>query len=103
LSTDPVSWLVVEPGWRVVASDGSDVGSVQSVVGDTGKDIFNGLAVRPGLLKAAKYVPAESVAAITEGRIELSLGPDEFDALDRYEETPPSAEILPPDRTEERR
>jgi uncharacterized protein YrrD len=96
--SDPVSWLVVEAGWRVVASDGSDVGSVQSVVGDTGKDIFNGLAVSPGLLKAAKYVPAERVATITEGQVELSLSSDEFEALDRYEETPPSAEILPPDR-----
>ena len=98
--SDPVSWLVVEPGWRVVVSDGSDVGSVQSVVGDTGKDIFNGLAVSPGLLKSAKYVPAERVGTITEGCVELTLSPDEFDALDRYEETPPSAEILPPDRND---
>jgi uncharacterized protein YrrD len=100
VSADPVSWLVVEPGWEVVAADGSGVGTVRDVVGDTGKDIFNGLSVTPGLLKAAKYVPAERVAAITEGRVELSLGPNEFEALDQYEETPPSAEILPPDRND---
>jgi uncharacterized protein YrrD len=100
MSADPVSWLVVEPGWEVVAADGSAVGTVRDVVGDTGKDIFNGLSVSPGLLKAAKYVPAESVGAITEGRVELTLSPEEFEALGRYEETPPSAEILPPDRND---
>ena len=98
MSTDPVSWLVVEPGWRVAAADGSDLGTVQSVIGDTGTDIFNGLAVTPGLLKHAKYVPAERVGTITEGHVELTLSPEEFDGLDRHEETPPSAEILPPDR-----
>jgi uncharacterized protein YrrD len=98
--SDPVSWLVVEPGWRVVAADGAAVGTVRDVVGDTGKDIFNGLSVSPGLLRAAKYVPAESVAAITEGQVELALSEDEFDALDRHEEAPPSAEILPPDRND---
>ena len=98
--SDPVSWLVVEPGWEVVAADGSGLGTVREVIGDTGKDIFNGLSVTPGLLRAAKYVPAESVGAITEGRVELTLSPEEFDALDRYEETPTSAEILPPDRND---
>jgi uncharacterized protein YrrD len=100
LSADPVSWLVVEPGWRVVSAEGAYVGTVRDVVGDTGKDIFNGLSVAPGLLKAAKYVPAESVGTITEGRVELTLSEDEFDALGRHEEAPPSAEILPPDRSD---
>ena len=96
--SDPVSWLVVEPGWEVVAADGSGVGTVREMIGDTGKDIFNGLSVTPGLLKAAKYVPAESVGPITEVRVELTLSPEQFDALDRYDEPPASAEILPPDR-----
>ena len=100
MSSDPVSWLVVEPGWRVAAADGTDLGAGQSVVGDTGKVIFYGLAVTPGLLKAAKYVPAESVGPIVEGLVELTLSPEEFEALERYEETPPSAEILPPDRND---
>ena len=32
--SDPVSWLLVEPGWKVVASEGSEVGKVDEVVGD---------------------------------------------------------------------
>jgi len=93
---DPVSWLVVEHGWRVVASDGSAVGAVEEVIGDTGKDIFNGLSVSPGLLKRPKYVPAEAVAEIAEGEVRLALSKDEFGQLGEHDEPPASAEILPP-------
>ena len=93
---DPVSWLVVEHGWKVVASDGSAVGTVQEVIGDTGKDIFNGLSVSPGLLKRRKYVPAEHVAEIAEGEVHLGITKDEFERLGEYDEPPASAEILPP-------
>src|SRR5205807_1135112 len=64
VSPDPVSWLLVEHGWTVVAANSAAVGTVQEVIGDTGKDIFNGLSVSPGLLKRPKYVPAEQVAEI---------------------------------------
>ena len=40
---DPVSWYVIEPGWRVEASDGDEVGRIAEVVGDSTKDIFDGL------------------------------------------------------------
>ena len=93
---DPVSWLVVENGWKVVAADGSSVGTVQEVIGDTGKDIFNGLSVSPGLLKRPKYVPAERVAEIAEGEVRLGITEDEFERLGEYDEPPASAEILPP-------
>ena len=93
MSGDPVSWFVIEPGWKVLGRDGEELGTVHEVVGDTGKDIFNGLAVSPGLLKSSKYVPAERVAQIVEGRVELALTGDEFEHLDEHGEQPPSAEI----------
>jgi sporulation protein YlmC with PRC-barrel domain len=89
----PVSWLLIEPGWRVVTSDGADVGKVHEVVGDTGKDIFDGLAVSSGLLGKPRYVPAERVRSITEGHIEVELADPE--QLEEYEEPPPSEEIIP--------
>jgi uncharacterized protein YrrD len=92
-ANDPVSWLLVEPGWSVVASDGTELGRVHDVVGDSAEDIFNGLAVSPGRLKAARYVPAERVASITEGQIRLELTPEEFDRLDEHGEPPPSERI----------
>ena len=96
MSADPVSWLLVEHGWKVVAADDAAVGTVQEVIGDTGKDIFNGLSVTPGLLKRAKYVPAEQVAEIVEGEVHLGITEDEFERLGEYDEPPESAEILPP-------
>ena len=95
--SDPVSWLLVEPGWKVVASDGSEVGKVDEVVGDTGQDIFSGLSVSQGLLRKRRYVPAELVREIVEGEIRLDVDAARVDRLDTYEAPPPSAEILPPD------
>jgi uncharacterized protein YrrD len=68
---DPVSWLVVEPGWRVVDAQGEEIGKVDHVVGDQGTDIFEGIAVRSGILSET-FVPAERVASIVEGEIRLS-------------------------------
>jgi uncharacterized protein YrrD len=84
---------VVESGWKVVGRDGEELGTVHEVVGDTGKDIFNGLAVSPGLLRSSKYVPAERVAQIVDGRVDLDVTADEFERLDEHGEQPPSAEI----------
>lgn len=91
--SDPVSWFVIEKGWTVAGSDGREVGTVDEVIGDSDKDIFNGLAVSPGFLRSPRYVPAERVRTITEGRVELDLGREEFDRLDEHGHVPPSAEI----------
>jgi uncharacterized protein YrrD len=96
VSAEPVSWLVVERGWSVVAADGTALGNVAEVIGDTGKDIFNGLSVSAGLLKRPKYVPAEKVAEIAEGEVRLALTKEQFEQLGEHDEPPESAEILPP-------
>ncbi len=93
MSERPVAWLVIEPGWNVVAADGTEVGRVEEVVGDTGKDIFNGIAVSTGLLGKPKYVPSERVAEIVEGEVRLDLPGDAVDRLDDHDAAPPSTEI----------
>ena len=90
---DPVSWLLIESGWRVAGSDGSDLGKVHEVVGDKSNDIFSGLAVSPGLLRSSRFVPAEQVASITEGHVQVDLTEADFEHLDEQTEVPPSAEI----------
>ena len=97
MSADPVSWLVVEPGWKVVTPDGEEVGRVDEIVGDTGQDIFSGLSVSQGLLRKRRYVPAELVGEIVEGEVRLSCDQERFEQCDPYEAPPPSEEILPPD------
>ena len=64
---DPVSWLMIRPGWKVYGSDGTEVGEVDEVTGDDNADIFDGLAVAASRLGKPKYVPAERVTTITEG------------------------------------
>ena len=98
-SADPVSWLLIEPGWTVVGRDGDDLGKIADVVGDSGSDIFNGLSVSHGLLRTKVYVPAERVGTITEGRVELDLDADGFSRLGEHEEPPPS-EVVRADTTD---
>lgn len=74
---DPVSWLLIEPGWKVVGADGDEVGTVERVDADEEKDIFSGLELRTGLL-GSRYVPAERVKGIVEGRIELDVAADDL-------------------------
>lgn len=95
MSDDPVSWFLIEPGWKVVDTGGEEVGSVDEVVGDSSDDIFNGLSVSTSLLGRPRYVPSEQVGSITEGRIQLTLSKAEVERLGEYEEPPTSAEILP--------
>ena len=96
---DPVSWLMIEPGWAVVGRDGGELGKVAEVVGDSASDIFNGLSVAHGLLRSKRYVPAERVGTIIEGRVELDLDADSFAGLDDHDEPPPS-EVVRPETTE---
>jgi Uncharacterized protein conserved in bacteria (DUF2171) len=92
---DPVSWLMIEPGWTVVAAGGTEVGTVEEIVGDENVDIFNGLAVATGVLSRPKYVPAERVAEIRDGEVRLDLPAEAIERLDDHEPEPPSTEFRP--------
>jgi hypothetical protein len=65
---------MIEPGWEVVDASGQSVGQVDEVVGDPERDIFDGLRVATGLLGEPRYVPAEKVGEINEGRVQLVGG-----------------------------
>ena len=92
---DPVSWLLIQPGWKVYASDGTEVGEVDEVAGDDNADIFDGLAIATSAFGKPRYVPAERVAGITEGAIRLSITSQEAAALGEYVEPATSARIEP--------
>ena len=63
---DPVSWLMIEPGWDVAGPDGEKVGRVDAVLGDKERDIWDGLTVD------GEYVAAERVGGIVDGRVTLA-------------------------------
>ena len=66
---DPVSWMVVERGWRVLDESGDELGHVDEVTGDLDADIFDGVQISHGLLEKTEYVPSERVVAIREGEV----------------------------------
>jgi hypothetical protein len=63
---DPVSYLLIEPGWKVIGPDGKTVGKVDEVLADLQADIFHGLRVN------GEEIPADRVAEIVEGEIRLA-------------------------------
>ena len=93
MTGEPIAWVMIEPGWAVVGADGEKLGTVHEVIGDSNADIFSGLAVSPGLLRASRHLPAERVVAIYEGRVEVDLTEAQFKNLDEHTGAPPSAEI----------
>jgi hypothetical protein len=78
---DPVAWYLIEEGWKVVDRGGSDVGTVESILGDPNADIFHGLLIATGLLGGRRYGGAEKVGAITEGCVHLSLAGSDVERL----------------------
>jgi hypothetical protein len=70
---DPLSWLMIEPGWKVVDAEGNEIGRVEEIEGDQNADIFNGLLISTGHFSGSRYVPAEQVGKITEEHVHLLL------------------------------
>jgi uncharacterized protein (UPF0248 family) len=66
---DPVSWKVVEQGWKVLDESGEEIGRVAEITGDAEADIFDGVEITHGLLSGNEYVPSERVVAIREGEV----------------------------------
>ena len=97
MSSDPVSWKVVERGWRIVGSDGEEAGYVDEIVGDSNADIFSGIAMSEGLFKGRRLIPSEHIAEIVDGVVKLDIPAAQAEHLDEYEEPPPQEEILAPD------
>ena len=93
--SDPVSWLLIEPGWRVEASDGTEVGRVEEVTGDSNADIFDGLAIAFSMLGDQHYVPAEQVGTITEGTVQLKLDAAAVRQLGKFKEPAEELQIEP--------
>jgi hypothetical protein len=80
--TDPVSWFLIEPGWKVIGSSGDEIGTVAQVLGDPEADIFDGIAVSKGMLERL-YLPAEQVGRIEVGTVHAEV-PD-ASALGTYD------------------
>jgi hypothetical protein len=92
---DPVSWLQIEQGWKVVASDGAAVGTVAQVAGDKQSDIFDGLAVASKDPDQVRYAPGEIVGTIYPGEVHLKIAGSETGTLAPYEPAAPETTFRP--------
>jgi hypothetical protein len=95
---DPVSWLLIRPGWKVVAADGDEVGEVDEVAGDETEDLFDGLAVATSAFGKPRYVLSEQVGEITERVVRLTISRAQFEQLGEYLEPATSGVIEPESR-----
>jgi PRC-barrel domain protein len=79
----PLTWQRTPASATVYSADGSDIGSVESVLGDEEADIFHGLAVRGSGGKVLE-LPAAHVKKICAGGVVTDLYPDGVAALRPY-------------------
>ena len=85
MAAEPMSWYMIEPGWKVVDCDGDEAGDVTEVLGDTDLDIFDGLAVGLAVFSAPRYLAAEHVTEIYEGFVQVELTTPQLDELEPWE------------------
>ena len=85
---DPVSWFLIEAGWEVADRDDGRIGRVERVIADEEKDIFDGLAIATSLFGKPRYLPAERVSAIVDGRVGTDLAPEEAGELATWDVKP---------------
>jgi hypothetical protein len=78
---DPVSWYLIEQGWKVTSSDGEHLGHVVEVDAEVERDIFDGIEYRHLIFEHVRYVPSEHVATIVEGEIQLSVSQEDAERL----------------------
>ncbi|MFN8149538.1 MAG: PRC-barrel domain-containing protein [Solirubrobacterales bacterium] len=96
---DPTSYLTLEPGTPVYASDGRDLGRVHHVLADTGDDLFEGIVLDTSHLPGGhRFVDEEQVGSIHERGVLLTISGEEAEALPEPSENPSALAAGPDDQ-----
>ncbi len=69
----PVAWTALRRQATVVGADGSEIGTLEEVLGDRDDDIFHGLVVKRGSDGERVELPAAHVKKMTEQHIVTDL------------------------------
>ena len=93
----PMSYLTLEPGTRVVARDGTEVGTVAHVLADADADIFDGLVIGTG--GGCRFADASRVDGLYERGAVLALDAAACDRLPEPSANPAVLEADPDDTT----
>jgi hypothetical protein len=81
-----VAWIATPYRAPVVDSEGNELGTTESLLGDEPSDIFHGLAVKLKSSGTVVEIPAQQVQRITTTRVYTTVAPGDVDTLPRYRE-----------------
>jgi hypothetical protein len=81
-----VAWRAMPYRAPVVAADGSEVGTAESLLGDESEDIFHGIVVKPRGSGKHLEIPAARILKITEKHVLTDLSEGDVAALEPYRE-----------------
>jgi len=79
-----VAWQAMPKHAPVVAADGTEIGTAESVLGDEEEDIFHGIVVKRNGDGEKVELPARMITRITTRRVIADLDPGGAEALARY-------------------
>lgn len=97
----PGSYITLQPGVAVYASDGEQLGVVEHVLAEPDKDIFDGIVLDTSVLSGGhRFVDAPQVGEIHERGVLLSLDRAAADQLPEPSENPAAMDATPDDTTE---
>jgi hypothetical protein len=79
-----IAWTAMPYRAMVVTTDGTEIGTAESLLGDESEDIFHGIAVKSS--KGLMEIPAARVKKITQRGVVTDLAQDEVAQLQPYKE-----------------
>jgi hypothetical protein len=81
-----VAWRAMPYRAPVMAADGSEIGTAESLLGDEEEDIFHGIVVKPRQSGKALEIPAVRIKKITAKHVVTDLTDADVHALPPYRE-----------------
>ncbi|HMJ40649.1 MAG TPA: PRC-barrel domain-containing protein [Verrucomicrobiae bacterium] len=82
-----VAWIAMPYRAPVVAADGSEIGTAESLLGDENEDIFHGIVVKQRQGGKLVEIPATRIAKITDKHVVTDLAEADTSALQPYRES----------------
>ncbi len=90
----PSSYLLLEPGVAVFASDGEKLGAVRKVLADAEADVFDGIVIDTTTLPGGlRFVDAQQIVQIYERGVTLDLASADAARLPEPTGNPGSLEV----------
>lgn len=75
-------WTEISEGWPVIGRGGHPLGRIVQVMGDPDSDAFRGVTVDGLRWGGERLIPADRVARIASGRVEVAVAPEELAQFD---------------------